>query len=80
MIAAALDPSPPGERDLRADPEGEAVGGVQALEGAYAEVLAPVWDRQLGLDGECSRLHHLELHVQGDGGGHAVKTGAEVRR
>ena len=29
------------ERDLRADPEGEAVGRVQPLEGAHAEVLAP---------------------------------------
>ena len=35
-IAAALDPSPADDRDLRADPERQPVGGVQRLERAHA--------------------------------------------
>ncbi len=50
-----------GERDVRADAESEVVGGVQALEGAHAEVVLVPRDVQVGLDGKAAGLCHLQL-------------------
>ncbi len=74
-------PSPPQSGMPERDPEGEAVGGVQALEAADREVAAVGGDREVGLDGErAGRLDDLELHVQRERRGEGVEPGAEVGR
>ena len=63
-IAAALEPSPPesgiSERIRNVKPS----AGCRRSNAAHAQVLAAARDRQLGLDRERARLHHLELQVQ----------------
>jgi hypothetical protein len=73
-------PETAGERDLRGDAEGEAVRGVQVLEGAHAQVLASARQRQLALHRKAPGLPHFQLHVQRKRGRHAVEPRPQVRR
>jgi hypothetical protein len=74
-------PEARGDRYLRPDPEGDAVGGMERLEPAHAEV-RPVerHARRIALDGELARLLHLELEMHGERRGERVETRPEVRR
>ena len=69
-----------GERDLTRDPEGEPVGGMQALERPHAEVAAVARDVALHLDPELAGLGDLELEEERERGGQHVVPRAEVRR
>ena len=69
------------ERDLAAQPEGDAVGGVQALEGPHDEVVAPGRNLEpAGVERELAGLLHLQLQVQRHRRRHRVVAGAEVGR
>ena len=72
---------PARQRDLAAQPEGDPVGRVQALEGADDEVVAPGRDLEpAGVERELAGLLHLQLEVQRDRRRHRVVAGAEVGR
>jgi hypothetical protein len=72
---------PPRNRNLAADAEADAVGGMQGLEGAYDEVVPPGRDVDpLRLDRELTRLGDLELELHGDRGRHDVIARTEIGR
>jgi hypothetical protein len=70
---------PESQRDLAADPKGQPIGRVKALEGANHQVVAPLRKGQvIGLDGELVRLGHLDLQVQRHRRRHDVITRSQV--
>ena len=71
---------PAGQRDVRADPEREAVRRMQARERAHARLRRSRAIVQVGLDGEAPGLHHLELEVQRQRRGERVEARPEVGR
>ena len=72
-------PQSPAVRDLRTDPELEAVGWVQALERPHDQVVAVNPNIELGLHGKRACLHNLKLEVQGQRGRQHVEARPEVR-
>jgi len=53
-----------GQGDFAADAEAQPVGGMQDLERAHDEVVAPARDLQIpGVDGELPGLGDLDLHL-----------------
>src|ERR1039458_9383764 len=68
------------QRDLRRDPELKAVGRMQRLERAHDQIAAVERHIQRADHSEGTRLHHLQLQVQREGGRQHVEAGTQVRR
>ena len=72
---------PAGQRDLAAQAEGDAVGGMQALEGAHDQVVAAGRDIEAArVEGELAGLLDLQLEIERERRSHHVIARPEIGR